>query len=212
MRKCLAERAPLAGLAPGAQCECLSRDITLLSERARGDVWCTTLVIAQLLYPYAHATPTRHGVLWASRPRRTTSCGSGLSLRSEVYYFSAPNIAYFTVYSMTRAHDSVTRTRPSELSHRERPHASAQHAAATCSTPLLPLTTCGPAGSRPTVTSERATRLPHRKGRHTAASSRSGHSDLPAPLLPAPRQDPPTRLVRVAPAAHTRHLGLGLVL
>ena len=133
-------------------------------------------------------------------------------LRSEVYYFSAPNIAYFTVYSTTRAHDSrITRApQTSELSHRERPHASAQHAAATCSTPLLPLTTCGPAGSRPTVTSERATRLPHRKGGHTAASSRSGHSDHPAPLLPAPRQDPPTRLVRVAPAAHTRHLGLGL--
>ena len=34
-------------------------------------------------------------------------CGSGLSLRSEVYYFSAPNIAYFTVYSTTRAHDSL---------------------------------------------------------------------------------------------------------
>ena len=150
--------------------------------------------------------------VWGSRPRRSTSCGSGLSVRSEVYYFSAPNIAYFTVYSTTRAHDSrITRApQTSELSHRERPHASAQHAAATCSTPLLPLTTCGPAGSRPTVTSERATRLPHRKGRHTAASSRSGHGDLPAPLLPAPRQDPPTRLVRVAPAAHTRHLGLGL--
>ena len=43
----------------------------------------------------------------ASRPRRSTSCGSGLSLRSEVYYFSAPNIAYFTVYSTTRAHDSL---------------------------------------------------------------------------------------------------------
>ena len=110
LRKCLAERPPLWlawRLGHSDQCLSVSRDITLLYQSARGararggeDVSRVSTVVAA-----THPRATTH--VWASRPRRSTSCGSGLSLRSEAYYFSAPNIAYFTVYSTTRAHDSL---------------------------------------------------------------------------------------------------------